>query len=157
MDVPLVQHTDDLIIEIISLEYVHAITLVCITCSYFSYINNRPELATYVKLKCENLQVQKVHKFLGSISKCLRGIQSLTSEIANSAQALMMHQVCFFVFIKKKLFLLINVFFDKIFSRILEDIEMFSRCLNLFTDTRRMAGSLERSIGASSVLISFST
>ncbi|EJW81048.1 hypothetical protein WUBG_08043 [Wuchereria bancrofti] len=63
MNVPLIQHTDDLILEIISLEYVHAITL-----------------------------VQKVHKYLGAISKCLRGIQLLTSEIANGARALMMHQ-----------------------------------------------------------------
>nr|CRZ22352.1 BMA-CHE-3 [Brugia malayi] len=63
MNVPLIQHTDDLILEIISLEYVHAITL-----------------------------VQKVHKYLGAISKCLRGIQLFTSEIANGARALMMHQ-----------------------------------------------------------------
>uniref|UniRef100_A0A158Q7Q4 Cytoplasmic dynein 2 heavy chain 1 n=1 Tax=Elaeophora elaphi TaxID=1147741 RepID=A0A158Q7Q4_9BILA len=63
MNVPSVQHTDDLILEIISLEYVYAVIL-----------------------------VQKVHKFLGAISKCLRGIQLFTSEIANSARELMMHQ-----------------------------------------------------------------
>ncbi|VDK75265.1 unnamed protein product, partial [Onchocerca ochengi] len=63
MNVPLAQHTDDLILEIISLEYVHAIIL-----------------------------VQKVHKFLGAISKCLRGTQLLTPEIAGGARALMMHQ-----------------------------------------------------------------
>ncbi|MCP9266202.1 DYHC2 [Dirofilaria immitis] len=63
MNVPSAQHTDDPILEIISLEYVHAITL-----------------------------VQKVHKFLGAVSKCLRGIQMLTPEIAINARTLMMHQ-----------------------------------------------------------------
>uniref|UniRef100_A0A915PL62 Cytoplasmic dynein 2 heavy chain 1 n=1 Tax=Setaria digitata TaxID=48799 RepID=A0A915PL62_9BILA len=43
--------------------------------------------------KIRSMQIiQKVHKFLGAISKCLRGIQLLTPEIANGARALMMHQ-----------------------------------------------------------------
>ncbi|VDN21126.1 unnamed protein product [Gongylonema pulchrum] len=63
MKIPQAQYTGDLIMEIISLEYVHAVTL-----------------------------VQKVHKFLGAISRCLRGVQIFTPEISSGAQALIMHQ-----------------------------------------------------------------
>lgn len=63
MSIPVSRHTDDLILEIISLEYVYAVTL-----------------------------VQKVHKFLSVINKCLRGAQLLTPQIACSAKALMLHQ-----------------------------------------------------------------
>lgn len=91
-----------------------------------------------------------MHKFLGAISKYLRGIQLLTPEIANGARALMMHQVCFFFFFyfykeKKKICFFFNLS---------QNISIFV----LFTfiiDTRGMARGMERPIGSNSIFVSF--